>query len=118
MIPSEVVAQHYTAASLPAEALPYWQRAGHRALERSAYREAVASFEQGLAVLQQLPDCRDTHEQATDMRLALRSALFPSRDFGRILTCLHEAEALADSRRLGQIARFLSASFYYSVALP
>jgi tetratricopeptide (TPR) repeat protein len=113
----EVVAQHYTAAGLPAEALPYWQRAGHRALERSAYREAVASFEQGLAVLQQLPACRDTREQAIDMRLALRSALFPSRDFGRILTCLHEAEALAealaDSRRLGQIARFLSASFYY-----
>ena len=44
----EVLAQHYTAAGLHAQALPYWQRAGQRALERSAYREAVASFEQAL----------------------------------------------------------------------
>ena len=111
-----MLAQHYTAAGLHIQALPYWQRAGQRALERSAYREAVASLEQGLEVLQQLPDSRDTREQAIDLRLALRSALFPSRDLGRILACLREAEALAealvDSRRLGQIARFLSASFY------
>ena len=45
----EVVAQHYAAAGLHAEALPYWQRAGQRALERSAYRETVASLEKGLA---------------------------------------------------------------------
>ena len=43
-----LVAQHYTAAGLHAQALPYWQRAGQLALERSAYREAVASLEQAL----------------------------------------------------------------------
>src|SRR5206468_10628234 len=43
----EVVAQHYTAAGLHAQALPYWQRAGQRALERSAYGEAAASLERG-----------------------------------------------------------------------
>jgi predicted ATPase len=110
----EVLARHYTEAGLQAQALPYWQRAWQRALERSAYREAVASLEQGLEVLQQLPDSHDTREQAIDLRLALRSALFPSRDLGRILACLREAEALADSRRLGQIACFLSASFYHT----
>src|SRR5262249_21743479 len=31
----ELVAQHYTAAGLPAAALPYWQRAGHLALQRA-----------------------------------------------------------------------------------
>ena len=44
----EVVAQHYTAAGVHAQALPYWQRAGQLALERSAYREAVGCFEQAL----------------------------------------------------------------------
>ena len=52
---------------------------------------------------------RDTREQAIDLRLALRSALLPSGDFGRILACLREAEALAaaldDPRRLGQVSR-------------
>src|SRR5712692_3830713 len=41
----EVLAQHYTAAGAHAEALPYWQRAGQRAIDRSAYREAVGCFE-------------------------------------------------------------------------
>ena len=44
-------------------------------------------------------------EQAIDLRLALRSALLPSGDFGRVLAYLREAEALAaaldDPRRLG-----------------
>ena len=44
----EVVAQHYTAAGLHAKALSYWQRAGQHALDRSAYREAVASLERAL----------------------------------------------------------------------
>jgi tetratricopeptide (TPR) repeat protein len=54
-------------------------------------------------------------EPAIDLRLALRSALFPSGDSERIVTYLHEAETLAaalnDPRRLGQIAGFLSAHF-------
>src|SRR4029453_6458474 len=41
----EVLARHYTEAGLPAQAIPYWQRAGERALARSAHREAVGSFE-------------------------------------------------------------------------
>jgi tetratricopeptide (TPR) repeat protein len=55
-------------------------------------------------------------EQAIDLRLALRTALQPSGDFGRILALLREAESLAevldDPRRLGQISRFLSNYFY------
>src|SRR5262249_23711631 len=93
----EVVAQHYTAPGLHAQALPAWQRAGQRALARSAYREAVACLEQALSALQHLPETRDIREQAIDLRLALRAALHPLGDFGRILTCLREAEALADT---------------------
>src|SRR5437667_6236008 len=37
----DVVARHYTAAELPELAIPYWQRAGERALAGFAYREAV-----------------------------------------------------------------------------
>jgi len=114
----EVLAQHYTAASMHAEALPYWQRAGQLAIERSAYREAVVSFEQGLEALSHLPQHRATLEQAVDLRLALRTALQASGDLGRILVCLREAESLAvalgdDPRRLGRVSRFLSNHLYH-----
>jgi class 3 adenylate cyclase/tetratricopeptide (TPR) repeat protein len=113
----EFLAHHYTEASLYEQALVYWKQAGDRALRRSAYREAVGGFEQALGAVQQLPDSRDTREQAIDIRLALRSAILPSADFERILAVLREAEALAealaDSPRLGQVSRFLSTHFYW-----
>jgi tetratricopeptide (TPR) repeat protein len=85
-------------------------------MARSAHREAVGYFEQALSALPHLPEQRATHEQAIDLRLALRTALHPSGDLGRILAYLREAEALAaaldDPRRLGQVCCFLSQHFY------
>ena len=85
-------------------------------MARLAHREAAGYFEQALSALPHLPETRDTCEQAIDLRLALRSALLPSGDFGRILVCLREAEALAaaldDPRRLGQVSVFLSIYFF------
>ena len=85
-------------------------------MARSAYREAVGYYEQALAALEHLPEQRATREQSVDLRLALRSALRPLGDFGRILAYLREAkilaEALDDPRRLGQISPFLSNYFY------
>jgi class 3 adenylate cyclase/tetratricopeptide (TPR) repeat protein len=113
----EVLAQHYTAAGLHAQALSSWQRAGQFAHERSAYREAVGCFEQALEALSYLSQNRTTQEQAIDLRLALRSALTPLGDNWRALACLREAEALAaaldDPRRLGRVARFLSRHFNF-----
>jgi tetratricopeptide (TPR) repeat protein len=75
----------------------------------------VGSFEQVLSALPHLPETRETREQAIDLRLALRSALYPSGDYGRILVLLREAETLAatldDPRRLGQVLLHLSTHF-------
>jgi tetratricopeptide (TPR) repeat protein len=85
-------------------------------MARSAHREAVGYFEQALSALSYLPETRDTHEQAIDLRLALRMALRPLGDSERILVALREAEALAaaldDPRRLGQVSLFLSVHFF------
>ena len=70
-------------------------RPGPRPWRRSAHREAVGFFEQALSALPHLPETLDTRAQAIDLRLALRSALVPSGDFGRVLAYLREAEALA-----------------------
>jgi hypothetical protein len=67
----------------------------------------VGYFEQALSALAHLPETRDTREQAINLRLALRNALSPLGDFGRVLALLREAEALAetldDPRWLGQV---------------
>jgi tetratricopeptide (TPR) repeat protein len=113
----ERLASHALRGELWDKALTYCRQAGEKAMARSAYREAVGSFEQALSALPHLPEQRDTREQAIDLRLALRSALLPSGDSERILAYLHEAEALAaaldDPRRLGQVTCFLSLQFYH-----
>jgi DNA-binding SARP family transcriptional activator len=48
----EIVAYHYTAAGMVREALVFWLAAGQRAVERSANKEAIAHFRQGLGLLQ------------------------------------------------------------------
>jgi tetratricopeptide (TPR) repeat protein len=110
-----LLAHHYTEAGLAAQALPYYQQAGAKAVARSAYREAVALFERALRMLQQVPDNRNTLTQAIDLRLALRTALRPLGAFERTLVVLREAEtfaaALSDTRRLGQVAVLLAVQF-------
>jgi tetratricopeptide (TPR) repeat protein len=112
----ERLAYHALRGEVWDKALLYFRQAGEKAMARSAHREAVGSFEQALSALPHLPEMRDTHEQAIDLRLALRSALRPLGEFGRILACLREAESLAtaldDPRRLGQVLVLLSNHFY------
>jgi class 3 adenylate cyclase/tetratricopeptide (TPR) repeat protein len=112
---AERLAHHALRGEVWAKALAYCRQSGEKALARSAHREAVEYFEQALSALTHLPEERDTREQAIDLRLALRSALFPSGDAERILSYLREAETLAlaldDPRRLGHISGFLSVHF-------
>jgi tetratricopeptide (TPR) repeat protein len=112
----ERLAYHALRGEVWDKTLTYFRQAGEKAMARSAHREAVEYFEQGLSALPHLPEQRHTLEQAIDLRLALRTALLPSGNLGRILAYLHEAEALAaalgDSRRLGQISARLSRHFH------
>jgi class 3 adenylate cyclase/predicted ATPase len=54
----ELLAHHLTAAGFADQAIAYWQRAGHRAAQRSAHVEAIAHFTQALDLLATLPDDR------------------------------------------------------------
>ncbi|HSX79714.1 MAG TPA: AAA family ATPase, partial [Candidatus Saccharimonadia bacterium] len=49
------LAHHYTEAGCAEQAIPYWQQAGQRAVDRSAHAEAITHFTQGLALLRTLP---------------------------------------------------------------
>jgi predicted ATPase len=75
----ELVAQHYTEAGCPAQALPYWQQAGHQARQRSANLEAIQHLTRGLALLAALPETPTRAQQELDLQIALGPALMATK---------------------------------------
>jgi predicted ATPase/class 3 adenylate cyclase len=71
----ELLAHHYTEAGQAETAIGYWQRAGQRALQRSAHVEAVAHLRQGLTLLMTLPETPARLQQELDFQVALGPAL-------------------------------------------
>jgi len=71
----ELLAYHYTEADRGAQAIPYWQRAGQRAVERSANSEAVSHFTTGLELLQSLPPTSERARQELALQLSLGTSL-------------------------------------------
>jgi TOMM system kinase/cyclase fusion protein len=77
----ELLAHHYTEAGLVAQAIPYWQRAGQRALEHSANLEAMAHLTKGLELLAPLPDTPELTQQELLIQTTLGSALIAVKGF-------------------------------------
>jgi class 3 adenylate cyclase/predicted ATPase len=59
-----LMAHHYTEAAFSEQAIAFWQKAGQRAVERSANLEAIAHLTKGLEVLKTQPEtpARDQQE--------------------------------------------------------
>jgi predicted ATPase len=77
----ELVAHHYTEAGLPAPAVTYWQRAGERAMQRSANEEAIGHLTAGLAQLTQLPETVERAKRELAMQRLLGQASFAARGY-------------------------------------
>lgn len=111
----EQLAHHASCAKQAEKAARYCREAGNKMFVRSSNREAVAHYEQALSWLTQLPETRETREQAIDLRLELRSALYPLAEYGRIRGYLLEAEKLAqelgDQSRLGWVSAYMSSLY-------
>jgi tetratricopeptide (TPR) repeat protein len=105
------LARHYRGAELWGKAATHFRQAGIHAMSRSGYREAVACLEQALEALSQLASEPETLQRGIDIRLDLRTALYPLGEFERTLRYLREAQPLAeqlgDERRLGRVSAYL-----------
>jgi len=101
----EKLAHHAFQGEIWDKAVNYSKEAGTKAMGRSAYRGAVIYFDRALASLEHLPKSRHVSEEAIDLRLDLRNALFPLEELDRLRENLRAAEslseALGDQRRLG-----------------
>jgi len=101
---TERLAHHALRGEMREKAVHYLRQAGLKAAARSALQDARAWFEQGLGVLEALPESPATLAQAFETRLELRPVLIQLGEVRQTLERLREAEALAerlndDSRR-------------------
>jgi class 3 adenylate cyclase/predicted ATPase len=78
----ELLAHHYTEAGLSPQAIPYWQKAGERAAQRSANVEAISHLTKGLESLKTLSNTPERIEQELDFQATLGSVLMATKGFG------------------------------------
>jgi class 3 adenylate cyclase/tetratricopeptide (TPR) repeat protein len=113
----EQLADHAAAANAWDKAATYGGLAGDKALARSAHQEAAGRLDRAIQAIAHLPETRESLERATDLRLAVRKALFPLGAYARALEHLQEAEQLAsrlqDQRRLGRVAAAMAPTLWW-----
>jgi len=80
----ELVAHHYTEAEFGAHAIPYWQQAGEKAVQRSANVEAISHLIKGLECLEVLPDTPERTRHELALQLALGPALMAARGYAAL----------------------------------
>ena len=77
----ELLAHHYTEANLGEQAIPCWQRAGERALQRSANAEAISHLTKGLELLIALPEIHERAQQEIILQTTLGQALIATKGY-------------------------------------
>jgi class 3 adenylate cyclase/predicted ATPase len=103
----ELLAHHYTEAGLAARAIPYWQTAGRRALERSANHEAMAHVNRGLELLKVLPETDERARQDVTLQIMLGAVLASTQ--GPQTTGQVYARACQLARKLGSTSELFPA---------
>jgi tetratricopeptide (TPR) repeat protein len=80
----ELLAHHYTEAGLTAQAIPYWQQAGQRALMHSANLEAIAHLMRGLELLEALPDGLERTQHELTLRVTIGIPLAMTKGYAAV----------------------------------
>jgi hypothetical protein len=79
----ELLAHHYTEAGLQAQAIGYCQRAGDRAIERSAQVEAISHLSKGLDALESLPNNPERSQHELSLRLSQGLSLMATKGYAK-----------------------------------
>ncbi len=70
----EIIAEHYTQADMKPKAMIFWLRAGHHAMERSAYVEAIRHSMRGLGLLENGSNDGELEKSELGLQLILGNA--------------------------------------------
>jgi TOMM system kinase/cyclase fusion protein len=114
----ELLAHHYTEAGLLTQAIPSWQKAGEKAMERSAHKEAISHFTRGLELLAAQPETPERNQQELALQIALGGPLTATTGYAAAQVEKAYARALELCRQLGetlQLVRVLGGleAFYF-----
>ena len=104
----ELLAHHLTEGGHPERAVGYWQRAGERAVGRSANLEAISHLTTGLAVLQTLSETPERIQQELLLETTLGPALMITKGFAAPEVEHAYARARALCQRVGETPQLFS----------
>ena len=105
----ELLAHHYTEAGLNTQAIPDWQQAGQRAIERSANIEAISHLTKGIEGLAVLPETPERLGRELTFQLALGGCLTASQGYGALDVERVYARARALCQQLGETPQLFPA---------
>jgi predicted ATPase len=99
----ELLAHHFTQAGLTEAAIEWWDRAGQRSLQRSAFVEAIAQFTRALDQIAILPTTPSLRREEIELQVALITPLIHVKGYAapetrvaaeRARLLIEQAEAL------------------------
>jgi predicted ATPase len=98
----ELFARHYTAAGLTEAGVHYWERAGARGTERSAFVEAINHYRKGLELLSTLSDGQRRNQLELALQMGLGDAFSWMRGFAAPEVEAAYSRAHGLSRQMGE----------------
>jgi len=106
-----LLAHHYTEAGCAEQAVPYWQRAGQHASDRSANLEAISHLTTGIALLRTLPETPERLQQALALFIALGAALQMAKGLAAPEVEQAYTQARALCQQIGETPEFFPVLF-------
>jgi predicted ATPase len=103
----ELLAHHYTQSGNPAEAIPWWRKAGELAARGVALKEAVGHFQKGLALTEQLPPSPERDQLELSIREPLNAAWTGLRGWASPEVNANAATILQVAKRQGRAQSLL-----------
>jgi predicted ATPase len=117
----ELLAHHYTEAGLAEQAIPYWQRAGQLASDRSAHLEAISHVTTGIELLKTLPETPARTQQELSLYITLGTALLVTKGHAapEVEDAYTQAHALCQQvGETPQLAQVLFGLWRFYIAQP
>jgi class 3 adenylate cyclase/predicted ATPase len=100
------LAHHYTRSGNTEKAVEYLHLAGHQAVRRSAYTEAISHLTTAVELLQTLPDTVERNQQELSLQTILGPALMAIKGIGALEVEKTYTRARALCQQLGESRQF------------
>ena len=77
----ELLGHHFSEAGVADQAIPYWEKAAQRAVQRSANVEAAAQYKRALSLLKTLPEKPERNQRELGLLLSFGSPMMASKGY-------------------------------------